>query len=153
MAIDIEREELIHFPEATKAIPGRNVNLATLHRWRLKGVGTPPVKIDSCVVGGLRYTSREAIARFCAAQNAPKDPAQAGCRTSFHEAATNRHYASVVPQGLPEGPEGSFKRCLPLHPILEIDRHIASMPVPNRQDEGNSVATRRASIILSIVAR
>ncbi len=36
MAIDTERDELIHLPEARDKFPGgRKVALATLHRWRL----------------------------------------------------------------------------------------------------------------------
>lgn len=67
MSIDVEREELIHFPEATRAFPGKRVSLPTLHRWRLRGVRG--VKLETCVVGSLRYTSKEAIIRFVTTQN------------------------------------------------------------------------------------
>ena len=74
MGIDVEREDLIHFPEATRAFPGRKrLSLATLHRWRLHGVRG--VRLDTLLIGGLRYTSREAIGRFIAAQNADQQPA------------------------------------------------------------------------------
>jgi hypothetical protein len=66
MSIDISTEELLSFPEACEKIPGRP-HLATLHRWRLRGVRG--VKLESCLVGGRRYTSVQAIERFCAQLN------------------------------------------------------------------------------------
>ncbi len=68
MSIDAESEELIPFCDARTAFPGgKRLSLATLHRWRLNGVrGT---RLETCLVGGLRYTSREAIQRFIVAQN------------------------------------------------------------------------------------
>lgn len=73
MPIDIDRETLIHFPEARSAFPGKRVSLATLHRWRLHG--SRGVKLDTVAVGHLRYTSAEAIGRFIRAQNADETPA------------------------------------------------------------------------------
>ncbi len=68
MSIDVETEDLIPFCSARTAFPGgKRLSLATLHRWRLSGVrGT---RLETALVGGSRYTSREAISRFCAAQN------------------------------------------------------------------------------------
>lgn len=72
--IDVESETLVQFPEARSAFPGdRRHSLATLHRWRLRGVRG--VKLETVLIGGLRYTSKEAIARFIAAQNADDAPA------------------------------------------------------------------------------
>lgn len=67
MSIDTTAEELIHFSKAGKSFPGKKPCLQTLHRWRLRGVRG--VKLETCMVGGLRYTSQEAIQRFIAAQN------------------------------------------------------------------------------------
>ena len=72
MTIDIEHEELVHFPDATKAFPGKKKCVQTLHRYRLRGVRG--VVLETCVVGGLRYTSTEAIQRFVAAQNRAEPP-------------------------------------------------------------------------------
>ncbi len=73
MSIDHEVEALIPFNEARSAFPGRNnIALQTLHRWRLRGVRG--VKLETVLVGGLRYTSREAINRFISAQNAGETP-------------------------------------------------------------------------------
>lgn len=74
MSIDAETEELIPFAEARTAFPGgKRLSLATLHRWRLSGVRG--VRLETLLVGGLRYTSTEAIARFIAAQNRDESPA------------------------------------------------------------------------------
>jgi hypothetical protein len=75
MAIDCELETIISFTDARSAFPGidRRLSLATLHRWRLTGVRG--VRLETVLIGGLRYTSREAIVRFIAAQNAADAPA------------------------------------------------------------------------------
>ena len=76
MSIDVETEDLIPFSEARTAFPGgKRLSLATLHRWRLSGVRG--VRLETCVVGGLRYLSRESISRFIAAQNRDETPAPA----------------------------------------------------------------------------
>ncbi len=74
MSIDVDAEDLIPLCEARTAFPGgKRLSLATLHRWRLHGVrGT---KLETCLVGGLRYTSRQSIQRFVANQNATESPA------------------------------------------------------------------------------
>lgn len=71
--MSIATEELLTFEQARTAFPGgRRLSLATIHRWRLHGVRG--VCLETVLVGGLRYTSREAIARFVAAQNAADAP-------------------------------------------------------------------------------
>ena len=75
MAIDVLSEFLIPFSEARTAFPGRKrLALATLHRWRLCGVGVHRTKLETTLVGGLRYTSREAIQRFIENQNRTECP-------------------------------------------------------------------------------
>ncbi len=72
MSINIAVEDLIPFYEARAAFPGKRVSLATLHRWRMSGVrGT---RLETCLIGGSRYTSREAISRFVAEQNRDESP-------------------------------------------------------------------------------
>jgi hypothetical protein len=76
MSINVETEDLIPFSEARTAFPGgKRLSLATLHRWRLSGVRG--VRLETCVVGGLRYVSRESIGRFLAAQNRDEQPTPA----------------------------------------------------------------------------
>jgi uncharacterized protein DUF1580 len=73
MSIDIEIETLIPFLAARTAFPGnKRPVLATLHRWRLRGVRG--VRLETCLIGGTRYTSAEAIRRFIEAQNATDEP-------------------------------------------------------------------------------
>ena len=61
MSLDIQSEALISFADAAARLPSRP-NLSTLHRWRLKGVRG--VRLESCLLGGKRYTSLEALQRF-----------------------------------------------------------------------------------------
>jgi len=67
MSIDVNTEDLIRFTDAIRSFPGRDICIQTLHRWRLRGVRG--VKLETCLVGGTRYTSHQAIGRFIAAQN------------------------------------------------------------------------------------
>lgn len=74
MGIDTATETIVSFNDARSAFKdGRRKSLATLHRWRLRGV--KGVRLESILIGGLRYTSLEAIDRFIAAQNADDAPA------------------------------------------------------------------------------
>ena len=78
MAIDIHREHLLTFPQAAKRLPG-HPHLSTLHRWRLHGVrGT---RLETCRIGGKRFTSREALERFALATTAAADGEPVPCRT------------------------------------------------------------------------
>ena len=73
---DMTIEELLTLTQARSAFPGsKRLSLATLHRWRQQGARG--VRLETLLVGGMRYTSREAIARFIAAQNAADRPAPA----------------------------------------------------------------------------
>lgn len=67
MAIDIRSEELQTFPEAARSLP-HPVHISCLHRWRLAGVHG--VKLETCLIGGRRYTSTEALERFVTATTA-----------------------------------------------------------------------------------
>lgn len=67
MPIDASDEELIPIATAAQLFPGKPVCIQTMHRWRLNGVRG--VKLETLLIGGLRYTSKEAIERFIHAQN------------------------------------------------------------------------------------
>lgn len=70
---DLTKEVLLKLNEARSEFPGgKRLSLATLHRWRLPGIRG--VRLETVLIGGMRYTSREAIARFIAAQNAADAP-------------------------------------------------------------------------------
>ncbi|RLS79021.1 MAG: DUF1580 domain-containing protein [Planctomycetota bacterium] len=68
MQIDLTNETPIRLSQAKNKFFGdKPVSIATLHRWRLRGVrGT---KLETFLSGGSRMTTLEAIARFLANQN------------------------------------------------------------------------------------
>jgi len=75
VAIDVENEKLIRIADLSRLVPGRTgqgVSVSTVHRWMLKGRRNRDgeiIRLDSLVVGGSRYTTREALRRFTAALN------------------------------------------------------------------------------------
>lgn len=79
MGIDYETETIITLGEACRAFPPSGVSDATMARWIQRGIKVKSlgsfVKLETLVIGGRRLTSREAIARFIAAQNADDVPA------------------------------------------------------------------------------
>ena len=79
MPIDVASETLLTFAEAARSLPGRP-HLSTLHRWRLRGVRG--VKLETCVIGGRRFTSAESLLRFGAATTAATDGSPTPTRTS-----------------------------------------------------------------------
>ncbi len=68
MTIDREKEDEIPFEACGSFIPG-NPSRATTYRWAFKGV-RGGIKLESFVCGNRRFTTRQAIDRFIAAQNA-----------------------------------------------------------------------------------
>lgn len=71
MAIQLDSESLLTLQAAASWLPGRP-HLSTLHRWRLRGVRG--VKLDTCLIGGVRYTSKEAVQDFVASTTRQGDP-------------------------------------------------------------------------------
>jgi hypothetical protein len=67
---DILSERLLTLPETARLLPG-HVHVSTIHRWRLRGA--KGIKLETVLIGGRRYTSREAVARFAAAVTAARD--------------------------------------------------------------------------------
>lgn len=57
------QESLLTLKEAAKLLP-RSPHYATLFRWAQKGCRG--AKLESVLIGGIRYTSREALDRFVA---------------------------------------------------------------------------------------
>ena len=64
-------EDLILLGQAARLIPsrkpGRRVSISCVYRWCAHG--RRGVKLESWVIGGTRYTSVQAVARFMAATN------------------------------------------------------------------------------------
>lgn len=65
MAIELSTETAITIAEVPLHIPkrhGRKVHYSTVYRWMTKGVRGR--KLESLLIGGVRYTTLEALARF-----------------------------------------------------------------------------------------
>ena len=79
--IDIKVENLIPFrdvPVWTKEHLGNRVHPSTIHRWRIRGARG--VRLETVLAGGKRYTSHEALLRFCAGTTAASDSSSVGRR-------------------------------------------------------------------------
>ncbi|MEX2174604.1 MAG: DUF1580 domain-containing protein [Pirellulaceae bacterium] len=77
MADGILGESRLTLSQAARYI---GVHAATAHRWRLRG--TRGCRLETILVGGIRYTSREALERFVAATTAAADGTAVPARTS-----------------------------------------------------------------------
>ncbi len=77
-------ESLLTLSAAAREMPnsrgGRGVNVSTLWRWVQRG--SHGVRLESVMIGGIRYTSREALERFVAATTAAADGTAIPTRTS-----------------------------------------------------------------------
>jgi hypothetical protein len=62
--------DYLSLSQAARELPGRP-HISTLHRWRQRGVSG--VKLQTCVVGGRRYTTREWLLEFQVATTAARD--------------------------------------------------------------------------------
>jgi len=63
--IDVTSESLICLKEVPSVLPsrrGKPLTYGTVHRWATDGCRGRT--LDTCWIGGIRYTSREAISRF-----------------------------------------------------------------------------------------
>jgi len=69
--IDTQSETLVPINAAPMHVPTRP-HVATVWRWIQRGVRG--VKLDTVLIGGKRYTSTEAIARFIGGTTAASDP-------------------------------------------------------------------------------
>jgi hypothetical protein len=65
--IDIVHERLLSLAEASRFLPGRP-HASSIFRWMSRGIRG--VQLESCLIGGRRYTSEEALERFAAATTA-----------------------------------------------------------------------------------
>ena len=67
----VRKECLIHLDEAGKHFPGFQPTRRTLDGWVRDGLRRDGriIKLESCRIGGRKFTSEEAIDRFLAAIN------------------------------------------------------------------------------------
>lgn len=79
MGIDIQTETVIGIGAGCREFPPDGIADATMARYIQKGVKIKAtgefVKLETIKIGGRRYTSKQAIARFIAAQNVDEVPA------------------------------------------------------------------------------
>jgi len=69
-------EELFLLTQAAKHYPASDPpHICTFIRWALRGVGKDKVKLETVKIGGRRYTSRAALARFVARLTSGTDAA------------------------------------------------------------------------------
>ncbi len=69
--IDIETEQLRLLTKASADLPG-HPHVSTVVRWWRRGVRG--VRLETILIGGRRYTSREALQRFVARLSSQSDP-------------------------------------------------------------------------------
>lgn len=81
---DLLSEDLQPFAQAIRSLPGRP-SLATGYRFLLRG-GRAGIKLESVLVGGRRFTSTQALARF----------------VHRNTAAADAHQPAVTPGGSPQ---------------------------------------------------
>jgi hypothetical protein len=74
VTIDIQNEELLTLKQAAQFLPNRP-HIATLIRWWQRGCRG--VKLTTILIGGQRYTSKEALQRFIEQTTAAADGAPA----------------------------------------------------------------------------
>jgi hypothetical protein len=63
---DLANEKLLTIPEAAQCVPGERGKRGVSTLWRWIAKGARGVKLESVLIGGKRYTSEEALARFIA---------------------------------------------------------------------------------------
>ena len=93
--IDPATESLIPWQQAAKHVPG-DPHISTLHRWRVRGVRGK--KLETLLVGGKRFTSREALDRFIAAGNADDAPATPTFTATQRQHMSNAARATLAPE-------------------------------------------------------
>lgn len=79
MRINIETERLLTIAEAARSLPGRP-HIASVWRWVNRGIQGQ--RLESIKVGGKRFTSAEAIARFIDRTTAAADGEPVPTRTT-----------------------------------------------------------------------
>ena len=73
MALDLSQEQLLTLAEASRIIPG-SPHFSTLWRWYRRGIRG--ICLETVIVGGRRFTSHEAIARFIGRTTASRQTAR-----------------------------------------------------------------------------
>ena len=71
MAIDVFTEKVVTLKQATRLLPrstrDNHLHVSTLYRWAIGGVRSKDgmnVRLETVKIGGIAYTSQEALQRF-----------------------------------------------------------------------------------------
>jgi len=83
-------EQVIPLTQVRKYLPPTmpKPHPSTCVRWALRGVGDPPIRLETIKFGGRRLTSVEAINRFIAALTVREGPPQSvTARSTAHASA------------------------------------------------------------------
>jgi len=96
--IDTTIETIRPLSHAARRVPsrsGRGVNVSTIWRWGQRGV--KGIRLETLLIGGIRYTSDEALHRFfaetTAAANGDSPPVQTNTQRERAIAAADRELA------------------------------------------------------------
>lgn len=88
--IDIEHEELLTLSAAARRLPhgraNKPVHVATMHRWCSHGLAGG-ARLETVKIGGVRYTSTEALERFIARCTSTDDTTTVTTRSRQREIA------------------------------------------------------------------
>ncbi|MEO9930373.1 MULTISPECIES: DUF1580 domain-containing protein [Rhodopirellula] len=87
MKIDVQNEQPITLAEVPKYVPkrgGKKVHYSTVYRWTTKGARGRV--LASVMVGGIRYTTIEAVRRFLDAKPAMASRADSSLDDAIEEA-------------------------------------------------------------------
>jgi hypothetical protein len=90
MSVDILSEAIVSLAEAAKIIPTRP-DVSTLWRWYRRGVRG--IRLETVIIGGKRYTSRESIQRFIERTTEAHDKGAAAPAKPFARTRRNRNAA------------------------------------------------------------
>jgi hypothetical protein len=88
--IDINSESLVTLTEGAKILPNRP-HSSTLWRWHK--IGVRGERLETCMCGGKRYTSKEALQRFVDRITEAHDRGGAAPTKPIHETMRQRRAA------------------------------------------------------------
>jgi hypothetical protein len=74
--LDLLAEDRLTLSQAARLL---RLHVGTIHRWRLRGCRG--VRLETALLGGIRYTTRQALDRFVAATTAAADGVAPAPRT------------------------------------------------------------------------
>ncbi len=77
--IDVHEESMVALGDVPDLLPlrrGRKIHVTSVHRWCHRGIGG--TRLEMLTIGGIAYTSREALTRFMVETTKARQPAVHG---------------------------------------------------------------------------